>query len=104
MVNACHQELADGVFASHLSEYLGYEMRWLEGKAASVSASTKGVSSSVVQRLLNWNAEAVDRATTLATDTSKTANVRMLFHASTAAKATTGCLLEQVRNNRAGCR
>lgn len=91
------QELADGVFANHLSEYLDFEMRWLEGRAASVSASTKGVSGAVVQRLLNWNAEATDRAATLATDATKAGNVRMLFHASTAAKATTGCLLEQVR-------
>ena len=59
-------------------------------------AQTQGVSPELVRQFLDWNAEAAGRCEVLSPAGAAPANVRALFHSSTAQRACAGCLLEQV--------
>ena len=56
----------------------------------------QALSLQAAQDLFTWNAEAVERCATMSPEEQAAANVRQLFHSSTTARASGGCLLEQV--------
>ena len=56
----------------------------------------QALSLQAAQDLFTWNAEAVERCATMSPEEQAAANVRQLFHSSTTARASAGCLLEQV--------